>query len=73
MGAAPAACVVVEDARAGVVAAVAAAMAVIGFVGGAHADPRLKGDLRAAGATVVIAGLRELPNTIAGLRKAIPR
>jgi hypothetical protein len=48
-------------------------MAVIGFVGGAHAGPRLKDDLRGAGATVVIADLRELPNTFAGLRKAIPR
>jgi HAD superfamily hydrolase (TIGR01509 family) len=73
MGTAPAACIVVEDAPAGVAAAVAAAMAVIGFVGGAHAGPQMEDDLRAAGAAVVIADLRELPDVIAGLRKAIAR
>jgi hypothetical protein len=48
-------------------------MAAIGFVGGAHAGPQMENDLRAAGATVVIADLRKLPDMIARLRKAIPR
>jgi HAD superfamily hydrolase (TIGR01509 family) len=52
MKVAPGSCLVVEDSVPGVEAARAAGMAVLGFVGGGHADAALGARLRAAGATV---------------------
>ena len=68
MGIQPADCIVVEDSPAGVMAAVAAGMAAIGFVGGTHADENLPGKLTEAGATVVIADMRALKATVTRLR-----
>ena len=48
MGAAPAACAVVEDTTTGATAAIAAGMTVFGYVGGPQSDPQA---LRALGAT----------------------
>ncbi|MGI9603268.1 MAG: HAD family hydrolase [Acidimicrobiales bacterium] len=50
----PVACLVIEDSPHGVMAARAAGMAVVGFVGGGHARPSLATRLRAAGAEVVV-------------------
>ena len=65
MGAAPAACVVVEDSVLGVQAGVAAGMPVIGFTGGAHAYPGFAERLREAGAASVVAHMDELPAALA--------
>lgn len=64
MGFAPADCVVVEDSATGVLAGVRAAMRVIGFTGGSHTDPGHAARLRAAGASVVIATMAELPDAL---------
>jgi HAD superfamily hydrolase (TIGR01509 family) len=64
----PAECLVVEDSVAGVTAATAAGMKSIGFVGRHPAEGHLADDLRAAGASAVIADMRNLKATIAELR-----
>ena len=64
MQAAPARCLVVEDSIAGVAAAVAAGMPVLGFVGGAHCGAEHGARLRAAGAARVFADMRALPGLV---------
>lgn len=65
MQAAPARCVVIEDSLAGVAAAVAAGMPVLGFHGGSHCRPGHGDRLRAAGAVAVFDDMRQLPGLIA--------
>ena len=64
MNFAPARCVVVEDSREGVRAAVAAGMRVLGFAGGSHCAPGHGALLRAAGASFVFTRMAELPRLL---------
>jgi HAD superfamily hydrolase (TIGR01509 family) len=64
MNFAPARCVVVEDSREGVRAAVAAGMRVLGFAGGSHCTPGHDALLRAAGASFVFTRMAELPRLL---------
>jgi HAD superfamily hydrolase (TIGR01509 family) len=64
MGASPDQCLVIEDSTAGVQAARAAGMKVIGFAGGGHCGPEHVGRLREAGALSVIDRMAELPETV---------
>lgn len=61
LGVAPQACLVVEDSVAGVAAASAAGMRVLGFVGGAHVSASQLEALKAAGAWQVFDDMRRLP------------
>jgi HAD superfamily hydrolase (TIGR01509 family) len=60
-------CLVIEDSPAGINAAVAAGMTAIGFCGGSHCRPEHGARLRARGATLVIADMRELLPALAKL------
>lgn len=60
MGVQPQNCVVVEDSIAGVTAAKAAGMPVIGFIGGSHARPDLSARLHTAGASSVVGDMKEV-------------
>ncbi|MGH6771240.1 MAG: HAD family hydrolase [Xanthobacteraceae bacterium] len=61
-------CIVIEDSPAGVVAAVAAGMPAIGFVGGSHSGSDLGEQLIAAGAQTILADMRQLKATVVALR-----
>ena len=65
MQAAPGRCLVIEDSLAGIAAAVAAGMTVLGFHGGSHCRPGHGDTLRAAGAVASFDDMRQLPGLIA--------
>lgn len=65
MGVAPAACIVVEDAVPGILAARAAGMRALGFVGGSHCREGDANRLLAAGAERVFARMADLPTLLA--------
>jgi HAD superfamily hydrolase (TIGR01509 family) len=64
MGISPKRCVVIEDAHAGVTAAIAAGMRVLGFAGGSHCGPGYEAMLRAAGAREVFTDMVQLPRLL---------
>jgi HAD superfamily hydrolase (TIGR01509 family) len=61
-------CIVVEDSPAGVLAASAAGMTAVGFVGGSHAGSGLGPQLTEAGARTIVADMRQLKGAIVALR-----
>jgi HAD superfamily hydrolase (TIGR01509 family) len=65
MQTAPARCLVIEDSVAGIAAALAAGMPVLGFHGGSHCRPGYADRLRAAGASSTFDDMRQLPGLIA--------
>jgi HAD superfamily hydrolase (TIGR01509 family) len=64
MGASPEECLVIEDSSAGIRAARAAGMRVIGFTGGGHCGPTHADKLRAAGAPIVLERMADLPEAV---------
>lgn len=76
MGVPPSRCTVVEDSEAGIVAARAAGMRAIGFIGGSHLDDEHDGDrLVKAGAHTVVSHMYDLLPLIRSSQpaRAIPR
>lgn len=68
----PGACLVVEDSRAGVTAAVAAGMPVLGFVGGSHCRADHAAQLLQTGAATVFARMAMLPALVAAAASSLP-
>ena len=66
LGVAPSRCLVIEDSTAGVTAAGAAGMAVVGLVAGGHARPHLGARLRQAGASRVFERVDQLADFLDG-------
>ena len=64
MQVAPARCLVIEDSLAGITAARAAGMTVLGFHGGSHCRPGHGDTLRTAGAVLTFDDMRKLPGLI---------
>lgn len=64
MGFSPDNCLVIEDSSAGIRAARAAGMRVIGFTGGSHCGPAHADKLRAAGAPIVLERMADLPEAV---------
>ena len=64
MGVPPQDCVVIEDSIAGVTAAKAAGMPVIGFIGGSHTQPGLAARLYTAGASSVVGEMKEVASLL---------
>jgi HAD superfamily hydrolase (TIGR01509 family) len=58
-------CLVIEDSEAGVTAARAAGLAVIGFVGAGHVGPDHAARLTAAGASAIVTHMDDLPSVVA--------
>ena len=64
LGTDPGRCIAVEDSVAGVTAAAAAGMRVIGFLGGRHIQPGHGVRLRSAGAEIICDSMKELNPTL---------
>lgn len=74
LGASPADCVVIEDSPAGIHAARAAGMRVIGFLGGSHAGPaRLAEKLAALAPDALVEHAADLPETLARMARSETR
>jgi HAD superfamily hydrolase (TIGR01509 family) len=71
MDADPGHCLVIEDSIAGVTAAVAAGMRVVGFCGAAHCDVAHAAALAATGAAAVFADLAQLPAIVDSVRRGL--
>jgi D-ribulokinase len=70
MRAHPEDCLVIEDSAAGVTAARAAGMKAFGFVGASHCSgPAAGAELTAAGAALIFADMKRLPELVAGWRR----